>query len=42
MCTKGREVILGMNRDPRSGAADVRHGRQLVEVLEDVSSTRRP
>lgn len=37
MCSKGEEVILGMNRDPRFGALMMfGMGGRLVEVLEDV------
>jgi acetyltransferase len=37
MCTTGKEVILGMNRDPRFGPLMMfGMGGKLVEVLEDV------
>lgn len=37
MCTSGREVILGMNRDPRFGPLMMfGMGGKFVEVLEDV------
>ena len=37
MCTTGREVILGMNRDPRFGPLMMfGMGGKFVEVLEDV------
>lgn len=37
MCTQGKEVILGMNRDPRFGPLMMfGMGGKLVEVLEDV------
>ena len=37
MCTTGKEVILGMNRDPRFGPLMMfGTGGKLVEVLEDV------
>lgn len=37
MCTSGKEVILGMNRDPRFGPLMMfGMGGKLVEVLEDV------
>jgi len=38
MCTSGREVILGMNRDPRFGALLMfGMGGVMVEVLKDVA-----
>ncbi|MHC5095770.1 MAG: acetate--CoA ligase family protein [Planctomycetota bacterium] len=37
MCSSGREVILGMNRDPRFGPLMMfGMGGKFVEVLEDV------